>query len=299
MLHTVVIGALMGVWNRQLAETEETPIMVELVPPPETAAPEPVPQPKGDPNSEQPAEPQSELPVLQPVIEFAEADSAPRVDLDGRSENQTNRPELNEPQPAEADDVSNPDTELPEVSREQDVEVSEEQAQEAGEPASLPDQLAGAEAAPDASGATEQTISLIVPTPRPEQNPEAETVETAAAAGTPPQSNEAILDDPRLLTAMAGMPRSQRINLLCMTVMRNQLETARPPRPPQYLPAFDLPEGNVLHPPEAAFLSRGQWFELAFRCEVNDGATKVEKFSYRVGEAIPRSQWLQRGFPSF
>ncbi len=305
LLHAIVVGALIGGWERQLAETEETPIFVELVPPPEPEAPEPKPQPQGQPSpEEEPAALQSTLPVLQPVIEFAEKDSAPRVERDGRSEQQSNKPEPDEPEQTEskldeADEAKTSDTGRSQILREQAAQTSKEQPQEIPEPEPEPGQVADAETTPDEPGTAGSTISLITPTPRPVQNPVSETGEPGATTETPQLSNEAVLDDPRILTAMAGMPRSQRINLLCMTVMRNQLETARPPRPPQYLPAFDLPAGNVLHPPEAAFLSQGKWFELEFRCEVDDGATKVQKFNYQIGEAIPRSQWSQRGFPSF
>lgn len=290
VLHGAVLLALTGGWDRQLAETEETPVLVELVPPPEQ--PEPMPEPQGQPNSqERPAAPPSALPVLQPVIEFAETDAGPRVGDDGQSGRQPTERQPDQAERVEAEGTEAPDGNVPQILHEQAAATSQVQQQQ------VP--LTEPEPGRDADAETGQIVSLITPTPRPERKPQPETGETGAATGAPPRPNEAVLDDPRILTAMAGMPRSQRINLLCMTVMRNQLETARPPRPPQYLPAFDLPAGNVLHPPEAAFLSRGQWFELAFRCEVDDGATKVLKFNYRIGEAIPRSQWSRRGFPDF
>lgn len=309
VMHAVVGIVLIGGLDWQLPEAEETPILVELVPPPEPDTQEPLPQPEGQPKSEeQLAELPPPMPVLQPVIEFGEEDSGPRIDPDGRSEQEPNEPEPDEPEqaepvPNETDKKKEANAAPSGVLPEETVETSNEPVPEVPEPVLEPERIADAEAAPDEPGTIGSIASLVTPAPKPEQNPD--TVEPEVTANLREMISatqlftEMILDDPRVRTAMADMPRSQRINLLCMTEMRGQLETARPPRPPQYLPSFHLQSGNVLHPRQAAFLSQGQWFDLAFRCEVDEDATKVQKFNYRIGDAIPREQWSQRGFPSF
>lgn len=309
ILHAVVVVALVGGMDWQLAETEEVSISVELVPPPESEAPEPLPQPEDQLNSEQKtAELQPTVPVLQPVIEFAETDSGPRIDPEGESEQQASQAEPDErqrtePEPNEADETQDANTGPSKVLSEEAVETPKERQQEIPELEFETGQVADTETAFDDLGTIEPIASLVTPTPKPVRNPDTvereETVEPGPMTLATQLFTELILDDPRVRTAMADMPRSQRVNLLCVTEMRSQLETARPPRPPQYLPSFHLPAGNVLHPRQAAFLSQGQWFDFAFRCEVDEGATKVVKFNYRIGDAIPRTEWSRRGFPSF
>jgi hypothetical protein len=106
-----------------------------------------------------------------------------------------------------------------------------------------------------------------------------------------------ISDDPRMRTAMNGMPQAARVDLLCMTELRAQLRTATPPYHADLLPSFRFEAGNVLQPRRAAFRAGGQWYELAFRCELDAGVTRVESFTYRVGEPVPRAEWSARGFP--
>jgi len=107
-----------------------------------------------------------------------------------------------------------------------------------------------------------------------------------------------ILDDERARTAMRGMPEGQRLNLLCMTELRAQL-SAVSPAPPELLPSFRPRPGTVLEPGRAAFRSLGRWYDLAFRCETNGDVTRVERFSFRIGEPIPPSQWAERGLSGF
>ncbi|WP_428697900.1 DUF930 domain-containing protein [Stappia sp.] len=106
-----------------------------------------------------------------------------------------------------------------------------------------------------------------------------------------------ISDDPRMRTAMNGMPQAARVDLLCMTELRAQLRTGTPPYHADLLPSFRLEAGNVLQPRRAAFRAGGQWYDLDFRCELNAGVTRVESFSHRVGEPVPRSEWSARRFP--
>ncbi len=262
-------------------------VTVELVPPPaaeeqkpeppeEVTQEEPTPRPEEQAQLEAAATPTpSALPVLKPVVEFGEKDGGSRVEPDGGATEP-----LSEPEPIEtAVDEVEPDEPEPEA-----------------------EAVADAEAEPDESGATGPIAAPAKPRPRPARK-------TAAAALAPDTKQEtmtpakqlysdAMLSDPRVQTAMADIPRSERGKLLCMTEMRGQLLAASPPRPPEILPSYALSEGTVLEPRQAAFRSRGQWFDLAFRCEVNEPVTKVVNFSYRIGKAIPREEWPDRGFPS-
>ncbi|MEM5473877.1 DUF930 domain-containing protein [Hoeflea sp. AS60] len=100
-------------------------------------------------------------------------------------------------------------------------------------------------------------------------------------------------------TAMRNMPRDARGSQLCTTELREQLRRAPEPYQPELLPSYRLPGGNVLSVPKAAFRARGIWYDLNFRCTVDADALRVVDFTFKVGNAIPRSQWQARGFPSY
>ena len=55
----------------------------------------------------------------------------------------------------------------------------------------------------------------------------------------------------------------------------------------------------MLAVPDAAFRADGAWYDLSFRCTVDDDALQVTGFAHKVGAPIPRDQWSARGFPSF
>ncbi len=317
LLHAVVVVALLLELREQLPEAEAAAISVELVPPhepeepeppkPETAenqAPEPPPQPEEEPPSGEELAALPPLPVLRPVYEFAEDDTGPQSDSDDVSEGESTEPEPEQPKP-QADAAQEQESAGAEPSQGSETEVAEtpdEPAQElpnASETLLETERNDDVEAAPPESGSA-GAIALVTPTPKPEQDPPAADGDQAEvpAAMTPAEHlySDAILNDPTFRTAMAGLPRSRRASLLCMTEMRDQLRAAS--RPPEVLPSYRLPAGTVLEPRRAAFRTQGQWFDLAFRCEVDQQVTRVLKFSYRIGDAIPRAQWGQRGFPN-
>jgi len=100
-------------------------------------------------------------------------------------------------------------------------------------------------------------------------------------------------------TAMRDMPREARGSQLCTTELREQLRRAPEPYRLELLPSYVLPGGTVLTVPNAAFRAGGVWYDLTFRCTVDADAIRVVDFSFKVGNAIPRSQWQARGFPAY
>lgn len=100
------------------------------------------------------------------------------------------------------------------------------------------------------------------------------------------------------MTAMNGMPRGERAGELCVTEMREQLRHAEPAFWPDLLPSYRLGEGTVIEVGQAAFRAGGQWYDFAFRCELDADVTRVVSFAYAVGGAIPRGQWKARGLPA-
>ncbi|SFO56697.1 protein of unknown function [Mesorhizobium sp. NFR06] len=97
-------------------------------------------------------------------------------------------------------------------------------------------------------------------------------------------------------SSMEKVPRDQRIANLCANVLNQELQSAD--YSPKWLPTIPLKTGNVLNPPQAAFSTTTQWYDLSFRCEVDTDATRVLSFNFRVGGLVPPGEWTRRRFPS-
>lgn len=298
-------------------EEEEAPPEEETAPAEESPAP---PEPAEEEavaveeppavTEEEAAEASPQLPVLQPVVEFGETDGGSETSEDGNAaEELPDVPEdQSDPEPEEAlsgqeaDEPAQAELEepVPQEPGPEDLEpeVDEESEMQAAEPKILAGDI----------GVVGPIVTAAAPTPKPEpelesgRNPATGSGDGVAQPGAMTAAkrlfSDEILDDPRVRTAMAGMPPEERLDLLCMTELRAQLNAANPPRRPEMLPSFRS-QGTVLERRQAAFRSQGQWYALAFRCDADDAVTKVQKFSYRVGDPIPRAQWQQRGFPSY
>jgi hypothetical protein len=98
---------------------------------------------------------------------------------------------------------------------------------------------------------------------------------------------------------MGRIPREIRASQLCSTELREQLRHASPAYQPELLPSYRLPSGTVMEVRRAAFRAEAQWYDVSFRCEVDDNATKVVSFAFNIGSPVPRSEWRKRGFPDF
>jgi hypothetical protein len=96
-------------------------------------------------------------------------------------------------------------------------------------------------------------------------------------------------------SAMAGIPREQRVARLCASELQQQLSGAA--YFPDLVPLIPLEAGNVVDIPDAAFRARTEWYSLSFKCEIDPDATKVLSFDFRVGPSIPRAEWARHGFP--
>ena len=99
-------------------------------------------------------------------------------------------------------------------------------------------------------------------------------------------------------TAMAKIPRGIRVGELCVTELRQQLQSSVPPYWPDLLPTYQLDEGTLLQVRQGAFRASSLWYNLRFRCEIDEAATHVVSFEFEVGAPIPRADWASRGFPA-
>ncbi|WP_209018863.1 DUF930 domain-containing protein [Endobacterium cereale] len=105
-------------------------------------------------------------------------------------------------------------------------------------------------------------------------------------------------DNPFVIEAMKQMSRGDRAGALCNTELGEQLVRGSPAYHPARLPKPTLESGNVIDV-QTAFSADGRWYDVSLRCEVDKGAMKVVSFAYKVGKAIPKSEWRKRGFPSY
>lgn len=100
--------------------------------------------------------------------------------------------------------------------------------------------------------------------------------------------------------ALKALDAAERIEQLCNLEAMSQIHAWKaqfePDRVVAYAMAGTKLSKRTLEAEGAAFRSRKQWYFLRFRCEMAaDG--KVAGFQFRVGEAIPRSEWAAHDLP--
>jgi hypothetical protein len=308
-------------------EPQPEEVKKEEVPPPPPEPPKqeeakkeepPSPEPEQKPEEQPPANEQARgqpIPVLRPVFEFGEKDAGPRKAGDGNSpeEGAARSPPETEPdaKPAELPKPpaeEPPGTEAAEVSKPATVQQEPAEAPPANP---VPDDIQLPEmdvtaVNPEQDGPISQaapadtTMAIVAAQPA---APKTEPIETPPAE-KPAELTEAktlfskhMTNDPVAKIAMAGIPRAARVGELCSTELVEQLRHTS--YQPDYYPRMGLPYGTVLHVKEAGFRADGQWFNVTYRCEVNEDATKVLSFAFKVGAPVPRSEWRKRGFPAF
>ncbi|MEP3301960.1 MAG: DUF930 domain-containing protein, partial [Roseibium sp.] len=251
--------------------------------------------------------------IQEALDEEADAAGEPDAELTPEADPVTElEPELEEADEEAATDAldAESETEAEEVPEADEGQEEQAETEVEGDPGPDPGPELAPDAEPEDFGTVGRIVSSATPNRKPAAPPARSTSNAAAGnrgtgagrVGTRPVRrllSDGLLNNGRTRTAMAGMSRAQRMDLLCMTELRAQLRADNPARPPEALPSFRQPAGNVLEPGLAAFRAAGQWYDLAFRCEVDDRATRVLNFRYGIGRAVPRSEWQQRGFPNF
>jgi hypothetical protein len=276
------------------------------------------------------------LPVLRPVIEFGEEDAGPEVAPDGDAAEQeemaqadvqpdgANQPEETAEEPLDTtaqdapeqesgpsvQDAGKPD-EAENDERAGSANADETQTDESGAPA-LPQDVAppsvdadpaGGEASGSQRGLDGLQAALAAEPKR--SKPADKTPDDADAAAAKPLKEAKRLfsqkstSDAAARTAMGTLSRDIRASQLCTTELKEQLLHGSPAFNPEILPSYRLPEGTVMDIRQAAFRANDQWYNVRFRCEINDKATKVVSFAVQVGDPIPRTQWRARGFPDY
>jgi hypothetical protein len=264
-----------------VAEAAQRPAEPEPQTPPE---PEPHPVPieqLPEPEPELPDAVSTPIPVLRPVVRFGEQDSGPELSRGtGAESDATEEAEVQDQAEETADaapTLAQPEITLPQAPPLEGAppEVAAETREGAGE----------AEASAETSPTDPAEVAAIA---RAQLEPR-EVTELFSSA---------ISGDQAVMTAMAGLTRQERGDQLCGTELSQQLRNGTPAYVPYFLPILRIDDGNVIDVPLAAFRDvNGAWINIAVRCEVDDDATEVVRFSLSIGRAVPRSEWAERGFP--
>ncbi|MCV9941011.1 DUF930 domain-containing protein [Boseaceae bacterium BT-24-1] len=151
--------------------------------------------------------------------------------------------------------------------------------------------------------------------PLPQAAPITPPPDTPAAPPVPPPAeppamitartlhSESVLANPRsrgTREALKTLDAAERIEQLCNLEAMSQIHAWKAEFEPDRVVAFAMAgtkaSRTTLEAEGAAFRSRKQWYGLRFRCEM--AATgKVAGFQFRVGEAIPRSEWAAHDLP--
>jgi hypothetical protein len=310
-------------------EPQPEEVKKEEVPPPPPEPPKqeeakkeepPPPEPEQKPEEQPPANEQARgqpIPVLRPVFEFGEKDAGPRKAGDGDSpeEGAAMSPPETEPdtKPAElpkSPAKEPPETEAAEVSK---PATAQQEPAEAPPANPVPDEIQVPEVdvtaanseqdGPISQAAPADTTMAIVAaqpvSPRTEPVPMPPVEKPAELTEAKRLFSQNQTGDLSAIAAMGNIPRGDRVGQLCATELTAQLQNASPPYQPDRIRPYRLRIGSVLEVKRSDFRAGGQWYDLSFRCEVNDDATKVLSFAFKVGAPVPRSEWRKRGFPAF
>ncbi|HWU63461.1 MAG TPA: DUF930 domain-containing protein [Ensifer sp.] len=286
ILHAVIAAVLFLKWPDKKPEPlKDEAVKVDIVQdkdapkPPEQKAAEPPapppPPPKGEAKVQQP------MSTVQPFQKFGEKDEGPKKQ-DG--------------------DTSDGEKEATDAQKDQETDAAKvDQAQAATQEAvkeSPKDDLPGV---PDIlKSPNQQAAASDSSTGKPKEE-KAATPKPAEAKEMKKANKLYSTQDvggSLAILAMNGMPRPQRIRQLCASQVSQQLAHGTPRYDPDIVVSASPKEGNVLEMPRAYFRTREGWFEISYRCEVDNDASKVVSFAFRVGNSIPRSQWRALGFPS-
>lgn len=276
LLLNLLVAALILPWSLVVPLKEERAITVELVPavelPPKPKA-EASPPARTAPPADSALKPpppkaadarQGMQAATKPVFLFGDRDRGPRKAPDGNSPENGSAPPPARPDPARTDGAKTPA-----------VTTAAAEPVPEGAPAKAP--AAPAQPQTQASDQAQPGAKLV----------EAKTL-----------FSQETTNDINTMLAMGALSRGERAGQLCLTELHEQLLHASPPIFPDMLKRERLEQGTVLEDANAAFATGTQWYDLSYRCEIDEKATRVVAFAFHVGNPIPRGDWKSRGLPA-
>ncbi|MEY9535386.1 DUF930 domain-containing protein [Sinorhizobium fredii] len=289
-LHLALAFLLLVRLPEHAPPAKEQSINVELVPPPKPEA-----KPQEKPKEAKPEPSRSQPQVFESASAEVDKEKPPQPQLPPAAPSRIDKPKSPDaqakPAPAKTESADKPAetrTALAELRVEAEDAVSKaEDAEPAPQSAPVPKEKPPAEEA------------------------KADLTQEPADAAADQQSSELVqakqiysrdaLADPRVKQAIGRLPQKRRIVQLCTIEALEQVRRQRPDAFPDMLVPFGPVGGMVsasgLTASGGAFRSRGKWYGIDFKCEVNSETTSVASFSFAIGGAIPKGEWSVRQLP--
>jgi len=95
--------------------------------------------------------------------------------------------------------------------------------------------------------------------------------------------------------ALSEIGKEEKWEQICMLEAMEQLSAFDANLTPDLLHSytFDFPnwQGRRQIADGAAFFAKGQWYRLAYICQLAQGRDEVANFSFKVGDPVPREDW--------
>ncbi len=111
--------------------------------------------------------------------------------------------------------------------------------------------------------------------------------------------SEKAIADPRFKQALLKLPLKVRIRQLCTGEAFEQIRHQRPHNQPEGLVPFGPKGGfifeNRMEASGGAYHNKSDWYDVDFKCLLNEDATEVVSFSIAIGnDIVPKSTWKVR-----
>ncbi|MDP9633484.1 UNVERIFIED_ORG: DNA polymerase III gamma/tau subunit [Ensifer adhaerens] len=325
-LHLLVIALLLIQLPKETPKPQgEQSINVELVSPP---------QPKQQEKPKQEAQPKKEQPKPQPAPSrqqpqaFESAAAKIKQEAKAAQLPPTAKAEkkdvVNQPKKAEAADAATKKVEKEEAQAQKQPETEKPTPQQLAvlstpangdnsaaekKPAAEADEKKPAAEA-DAEKAVSKADSVPVRKPADDKEKSDETEGEAEATAKLPSDrfvkaeelfSAKSIADPRVKQAMGQLPVKKRILQLCNIEALEQIRHQRPDDFPDILVPFG-PSGGFIGKEQidasgGAYRSKGNWYDVDFKCKVDLETVEVTSFSFAIGNIVPKTAWKSRRLP--
>ena len=113
----------------------------------------------------------------------------------------------------------------------------------------------------------------------------------AAVALFPAGAQARKSNDEQMLSLDPTTRIEQRCDARGMGIVQREHPPMRPDELVAYAYAAPRIKGSTITAPGAAVRSGGVWYHLSYSCTTTSDGLGVISFSYRLGAAIPRSEW--------
>jgi Domain of Unknown Function (DUF930) len=114
-------------------------------------------------------------------------------------------------------------------------------------------------------------------------------------AAAPPLASPSAALEPAIVRGLKELDLSARLEQRCdieaMSRIASDKKGYRPERVVAGATQDAKVDGDSLKGDGAAFRSKGKWYRLSYVCKTSPDHMDVLDFSYKIGDAIPQSDW--------